>query len=62
MDKVNANAFPVGFNDNIYHEVTFPKCSILMYLHFQSLENVNLDLMVNGKRAMRRNETFFLMI
>ena len=30
----------------------FPKCPILMYLHFQSLVNVNLDLMVYGKRVM----------
>ena len=30
----------------------FPKCPILMYLHFQSLVNVNLDLMVYGKGVM----------
>ena len=34
--------------------VIFPICLILMYckLHFQSLVNVNLDLMVYGKRVM----------
>ena len=31
--------------------VIFPKCPILMYLHFQSLVNVNLDLMVYGKKG-----------
>ena len=31
-------------------KATFPKCPILMYLHFQSPVNVNLDLMVNDKR------------
>ena len=36
--------------------VIFPKCPILMYLHFQSLVNVNLDLMVYGKRVVT-NET-----
>ena len=30
----------------------FPNCPISMYLHFQSLVNVNLDLMVYGKRVM----------
>ena len=30
----------------------FPKSPILMYLHFQSPVNVNLDLMVYGKRVM----------
>ena len=29
----------------------FPKCPILMYLHFQSLVNANLDLMVYGKKG-----------
>ena len=32
--------------------VIFPKWPILMYLHFQSLVNVNLDLMVYGKKVM----------
>ena len=35
----------------------FPKCPILMYLHFQSLVNVNLDLMVYGKRVMTNAKT-----
>ena len=29
----------------------FPKCPILMYLHFRTLVNVNLDLMVYGKKG-----------
>ena len=32
----------------------FPKCPILIYLHFQSLVNVNLDLMVYGKNDKRK--------
>ena len=35
-----------------YLHVLFPKCPILTYLLFQSLVNVNLDLMVYGKRVM----------
>ena len=33
-------------------KATFPKCPILMCLHFQSPVNVNLDLMVYGKGVM----------
>ena len=50
--KLLQTPFPVGFNDNIYHEGTISKNPISMYLHFQSLVNVNLDLMVYGKRVM----------
>ena len=48
--KLLQTPFPLGFNDNIYHEGNISK--ILMYLHFQSLVNVNLDLMVYGKNVM----------
>ena len=46
--KLLQTPFPLGFNDNIYHEGNISK----MYLHFQSLVNVNLDLMVYGKGVM----------
>ena len=50
--KLLQTPFPLGFNDNIYHEGNISKMPILMYLHFQSLGNVNLDLMVYGKKVM----------
>ena len=49
--KLLQTPFPLGFNDNIYHEGNISKMPDLMYLHFQSLVNVNLDLMVYGKRV-----------
>ena len=50
--KLLQTPFPLGFNDNIYHEGNISKMPDLMYLHFQSLVNVNLDLMVYGKGVM----------
>ena len=44
--------FLLGFNDNIYHEGNISKMPDFDVLHFQSLVNVNLDLMVYGKRVM----------
>ena len=50
--KLLQTPFPLGFNATFTMKAIFPKCPILMYLHFQSLVNVNLGLMVYGKRVM----------
>ena len=40
--------FPLGFNDNIYHEGNIFKCQILMcFFLFWNVKNVKVDLMVN---------------
>ena len=57
--KLNLNG--VNYCKRLFHwdlttaftmRIIFPKCQILMYLYFQGLVNVNLDLMVYGQRVM----------
>ena len=53
--KLLQTPFPLGFNDNIYHEGNIskmPDFDVQLYLHFRTLVNVNLDLMVYGKGVM----------
>ena len=45
--------FPLGFNDNIYHDGIFLKCEILMFFLFWNVitKNVKVDPMVIVKMA-----------
>ena len=44
--------FPLGFNDNIYHEGNISKMSDFdVFFLFWNVKNVKVDLMVNVKMA-----------
>ena len=61
--KLLQTPFPLGFNDDIYHEVTFLKCLILTSFLSWKFENVNLDRIrkkgnsKRKKRAVKRSNT-----
>ena len=50
--KLLQTPFPLGFNDNIYHEGNISKMPDFDVLTLSEPLNVNQDLMVYGKRAM----------
>ena len=50
--KLLQTPFPLGFNDNIYHEGNISKMPDFDVLTLPEFVNVNLDLMVYGKRVM----------
>ena len=47
--KLLQTPFPLGFNDNIYHQGTFLKCLISMYFLFWIFVGVIGDPVVNVK-------------
>ena len=49
--KFLQSPFPLGFNDNIYHEGNISKMPDLMFFLFWNVKNVKVDLMVNVKMA-----------
>ena len=38
--KFLQSPFPLGFNDNIFYDVTFLKCQILMFFLFWNVKNL----------------------
>ena len=49
--KILQSPFPLGFNDNIYHEGNIFKMPDFDVYLFWNVKNVKVDLMVNVKMA-----------
>ena len=51
MDYFLQSNFPIGFNDNIYHEGNISKMHDFDIFLFLNVKSVKVDLMVNVKMA-----------